>query len=33
MVARGIIAGSNGRLNPKSPVTRAQVAKMLYYLT
>ncbi len=33
MVTRGIISGSNGKLNPRGAVTRAQVAKMLYYLT
>ncbi len=33
MVSRGIISGSNGLLNPRGAVTRAQVAKMLYYLT
>ena len=30
MVEQGIINGSNGKLNPKGDVTRAQVAKMLY---
>lgn len=32
MVSRGVIAGSNGKLNPTGTVTRAQVAKMLYSL-
>ena len=32
MVSRGVIAGSNERLNPAGTVTRAQVAKMLYSL-
>ena len=32
MVAQGVISGSNGKLNPTGSVTRAQVAKMLYYL-
>ena len=32
MVSRGIISGSNGRLNPTGAVTRGQVAKMLYSL-
>jgi hypothetical protein len=32
MVARGVIAGSGGKLNPSGSVTRAQVAKMLYSL-
>lgn len=32
MVARGVISGSNGKLNPTGTVTRAQVAKMLYNL-
>lgn len=32
MVSRGVIGGSNGRLNPAGTVTRAQVAKMLYSL-
>lgn len=30
MVEQGIINGSDGKLNPKGDVTRAQVAKMLY---
>ena len=30
MLRAGIIAGSNGKLNPAGKVTRAQVAKMLY---
>lgn len=30
MVEQGVINGSNGRLDPKGNVTRAQVAKMLY---
>lgn len=30
MVEQGIINGSNGKLDPKGNVTRAQVAKMLY---
>ena len=33
MVTRGVISGSGGKLNPRGTVTRAQVAKMLYYLT
>ena len=33
MVTRGVISGANGYLNPRGPVTRAQVAKMLFYLT
>ena len=32
MVSRGIIAGSGGNLLPQGQVTRAQVAKMLFYL-
>ena len=32
MVTRGIISGSNGKLDPNGTVTRAQVAKMLYNL-
>ena len=32
MVQRGIISGSGGRLSPKSTVTRAQVAQILYQL-
>ena len=32
MVSRGVISGSNGRLNPGGTVTRGQVAKMLYGL-
>jgi len=32
MTARGVIAGSGGKLNPTGSVTRAQVAKMLYSL-
>lgn len=32
MVSRGIIAGSDGKLNPDGTVTRAQVAKILYSL-
>lgn len=33
MVAQGVINGSNGKLNPTGPVTRAQVAKMLYTMS
>ncbi len=33
MITRGIISGSNGMLNPRATVTRAQLAKMLFYLT
>lgn len=33
MVSRGVISGANGCLNPRGAVTRAQVAKMLFYLT
>lgn len=33
MVEQGIINGSNGRLNPKGSVTRAEVAKMLFALS
>lgn len=29
LVARGIVAGSNGRLNPKAPITRAEAARIL----
>lgn len=32
MVTRGVITGSNGKLNPTGTVTRGQVAKMLYSL-
>ena len=32
MVGKGIISGSNGRLNPTGSVTRAEVAKMLWML-
>lgn len=32
MIERGIIGGSNGKLNPTGKVTRAEVAKMLYAL-
>lgn len=33
MVTRGVISGKDGYLNPRGTLTRAQVAKMLYYLT
>lgn len=33
MVTRGVISGRDGRLDPRGNVSRAQVAKMLYYLT
>ena len=32
VVTRGVISGSNGKLNPTGTVTRGQVAKMLYSL-
>lgn len=32
MVEKGVISGSNGKLNPTGRVTRAEVAKMLYVL-
>ena len=32
MVARGVISGNNGRLLPREPVTRAEVAQILYQL-
>lgn len=32
MVELGVIAGSNGKVDPLGKVTRAQVAKMLYFL-
>ena len=32
MVEKGIISGSNGKLNPTGNVTRAEVAKMLYMM-
>lgn len=32
LIAQGVVSGSNGRINPSAPVTRAQVAKMLYTL-
>ena len=33
MVKKGIITGSNGRLNPTGNVRRAEVAKMLYAIS
>ena len=33
MVKKGIITGSNGRLNPTGNVKRAEVAKMLYAIS
>lgn len=32
LVGKGIVSGSNGRLNPGSSITRAEVAKLLYGL-
>ena len=33
MVRKGVITGSNGRLNPTGNVRRAEVAKMLYAIS
>jgi len=33
MIEKGVIGGSNGRLNPTAGVTRAEIAKMLYFLS